>query len=268
MKTKPDVSLADVQAVYAGPEGDLWELVMGEQIHVGGLTASMDLAERAAVAPGTTGVDLCCCTGAGMRFLVRFRGVGRMVGVDATPRMVERGRRRCEAEGLAECIDFVLAEATATGLPEASADFIWGEDAWCYVAEKPALVAEAARLLRPGGTVAFTDWIEGPAGLSDAEADRFMAFMKFPSLAGLDDYRRWLEEAGLAVESAEVTGRFAPYMNLYMDMLQKQLAYDALKILGFDQALMESLAAEMVFLRDLAHAGKVAQGRFVARKPA
>ncbi len=49
MKTKPDVSLADVQAVYAGPEGDLWELVMGEQIHIGGLAASMDLAEAEAV---------------------------------------------------------------------------------------------------------------------------------------------------------------------------------------------------------------------------
>ena len=28
--------LAEVQAVYSGPEGNLWELIMGEQIHVGG----------------------------------------------------------------------------------------------------------------------------------------------------------------------------------------------------------------------------------------
>ena len=45
MKALPAVYLSDVQQVYTGPEDDLWELVMGEQIHIGGLTSSMDLAE-------------------------------------------------------------------------------------------------------------------------------------------------------------------------------------------------------------------------------
>ena len=43
MQTLSGVGLADVQAVYDGAEGDLWELVMGEQIHIGGLSASTDL---------------------------------------------------------------------------------------------------------------------------------------------------------------------------------------------------------------------------------
>ena len=117
MQTLSGVSLADVQAVYDGAEGDLWELVMGEQIHIGGLSASMDLAERARVAEGAERVDLCCCNGAGMRFLVRFRNVGHMTGVDATERIVERGRRRTEDEGLSDRIDFVLAEANSHARP-------------------------------------------------------------------------------------------------------------------------------------------------------
>ena len=36
MKTTTGIDLGHVQAVYDGPEGDLWELVMGEQIHIGG----------------------------------------------------------------------------------------------------------------------------------------------------------------------------------------------------------------------------------------
>ena len=35
------------------------------------------------------GGDLCCCNGAGMRFLVRFRNVERMVGVDATAAVIQ-----------------------------------------------------------------------------------------------------------------------------------------------------------------------------------
>ena len=100
MKNLSDVGLTDVQSVYSGPEGQLWELIMGQQIHIGGFRSSMDLAERAGIGAGMSGVDLCCCSGAGMRFLVRFRNVARMHGVDATPAMVELGRRRTEAEGL------------------------------------------------------------------------------------------------------------------------------------------------------------------------
>ena len=129
MKRLPGIEVKDVQAVYSGPEGLLWELLMGEQIHIGGLRSSMDLANRAGIEAGMRGVDLCCCTGAGMRFLVRFRGVGHMFGVDATAAMVEKGQRRCRDEGSSSRIEFKLAEATKTGLPSGEADFVWGEDA-------------------------------------------------------------------------------------------------------------------------------------------
>jgi hypothetical protein len=34
MKTTQGIGLKDVQGVYNGAEGDLWELVMGEQIQL------------------------------------------------------------------------------------------------------------------------------------------------------------------------------------------------------------------------------------------
>jgi ubiquinone/menaquinone biosynthesis C-methylase UbiE len=266
MKSLSNIDLRDVQAVYGGPEGDLWELVMGQQIHIGGLRSSMDLAEKAGIKPGTSGVDLCCCTGAGMRFLVRFRSVARMHGVDATPTVIERGRQRCQAEGLADRISFTLGDACQTGLPADAADFIWGEDAWCYVVDKKRLVAEAARLVKPGGTIAFTDWVLGPKSISDAEAERYLKFMKFANVLAIDDYKSLLMGEGCETLVAEDTGRFAPYVDLYLNMLNMQLAYDALRIIGFDMAMMESLGCEMSFMQDLAHAGKIAQGLFVARK--
>ena len=117
MKSATTIGLKDVQAVYGGPEGQLWELVMGQQIHIGGFQSSMDLAEKAGIGPGTAGVDLCCCNGAGMRFLVRFRNVARMHGVDATETVVELGRRRCQAEGLADRITFTLDDVCDSKLP-------------------------------------------------------------------------------------------------------------------------------------------------------
>jgi SAM-dependent methyltransferase len=266
MKTKDNIGLKEVQAVYSGPEGELWELIMGEQIHIGGFTSSMDLAEKAGIGPDMKGVDLCCCNGAGMRFLVRFRNVAWMEGVDATEKVVEQGIRRCEQEGLSDKIEFTLADVCDSGLSDASVDFIWGEDAWCYVVDKEKLISEAARIVKPAGIIAFTDWIEGSAGLTDAEAERFLNFMKFPNVKELEGYSNLLTTNGCEVVIAEDTGRFGPYVDLYLNMLNMQLTYDALKIIGFNSELMQSMGAEMVFMQELAHAGKIAQGLFIARK--
>ncbi|MEN6333992.1 MAG: methyltransferase domain-containing protein [Phycisphaerales bacterium] len=265
MKSVSGIGLKDVQGVYSGPEGRLWELIMGEQIHIGGLTSSMDLAEQAGIQAGSKGVDLCCCSGAGMRFLVRFRNVARMVGVDATKTMVELGTHRCQQAGLADRIQFALSDVCCSGLEVSSADFVWGEDAWCYVVDKNKLIAEAARIVRPGGVIAFTDWVEGK-GLSQPEADRFLRFMKFANLQSIGGYSDLLKAHGCDVLAAKDTGRFSPCIDLYLNMLGTQLTYDALQIIGFDQDMMKALAAEMAFAQQLAHAGKIVQGLFVARK--
>jgi ubiquinone/menaquinone biosynthesis C-methylase UbiE len=266
MKSIDGIGLSDVQQVYSGAEGDLWELLMGHQIHIGGFQSSMDLAERAGIAPDTKGVDLCCCNGAGMRFLLRFRNVAHMTGVDATVKVLERGRERSAEEGWDEKTTFVEAEVTATGLPDGAFDFVWGEDAWCYVADKPGLVAEAARLARHGGTIAFTDWVEGPAGLSDEEAARFLSFMKFPNVQDLDGYRGLLEANGCTVQSSVDTGRFPDHVDLYLKMVEMQLTSDALRLVGWDLMVLQALGGEMKFLQELAHANKIAQGLFLATK--
>jgi hypothetical protein len=52
MKSAPQIHLANVQAVYAGPEGQLWQLLMGDQIHIGGLQSSTELAACAGLSAG------------------------------------------------------------------------------------------------------------------------------------------------------------------------------------------------------------------------
>jgi ubiquinone/menaquinone biosynthesis C-methylase UbiE len=268
MQTATQIHLGDVQAVYSGPEGRLWELLMGEQIHIGGLQSSMDLAERAGLAEGWRGVDLCCASGAGVRFLLRFRKAAHMTGVDATAAMLSLARMRTPAEDFSDRVAFVEADACATGLDAGCFDFVWGEDAWCYVENKPQLITETVRLLKSSGTVAFTDWMEGPMPMTADEARRFLSFMKFPSILSLAEYVGQLRANGCEVRAALDTGRFPKYVPLYLDMIEKQLTYDALRIIGFDASLAEALIREMRFLQTLAETGKIIQGLIVARKSA
>ena len=111
VRSTDEVTVADVASFYGGPDVELLELVMGEQIHVGGLDATLDLARRAGIGSGQTGVDLCCCNGAGMRSLVRFCGVSAMTGVDISTKVIAQGQARCERDGVADRIRFVEADA-------------------------------------------------------------------------------------------------------------------------------------------------------------
>jgi len=134
-----------------------------------------------------------------------------------------------------------VADACHSGLPSDSADFVWSEDAWCYVADKPGLIAEAARIVRKGGVIAFTDWVEGPARLSDAEAQRFLGMMTFANVEDIAGYVRILSDSGCEVRVAEDTGRFASHFELYLNMIEMQLAYDVLRTVAFRTDLMETL---------------------------
>ena len=264
MKSITGVGLAEVTSLYGSVQGDFMQLIFGQQIHIGGMKASIDLADRAGITAGLGGVDLCCCNGAGMRFLVRSRGVASMVGVDATEAVVERGRRLTHEESLDDRIQFIHADACQSGLPSASADFVWSEDAWCYVADKQKLISEAARIVRPGGAIAFTDWVEGPAGLTDSEAQRFLGMMTFANVENIAGYVKLLSASGGDVSVAEDTGRFASHFDLYLNMIEMQLTYDVLRTLGFRTDLLQALTDGFRFLGELARAGKIAQARFVA----
>ncbi len=263
---RSNFTLKDVNAVYDGPEGMLWELIMGEQIHLGGFMSSKKLADQAGIQQGWKGLDLCSALGAGCRFLVKNYGVS-MCGLDGTQTMHRKAQERTRAEGLADKIELKLGDVTALPWSDKTFDFVWGEDAWCYVVDKEKLISEAARVLKPGGTLAFTDWIEGTTPLSPTEAQRINTFMKFPYMESVQGYNQLLEKAGLKAISAEVlTKEFGNYVDLYLRMLSEQLTYDALKIIGGNMELFQAMGGEMVFMSQAAHQGKIGQGRFLARK--
>jgi ubiquinone/menaquinone biosynthesis C-methylase UbiE len=263
---KIDVTLKDVNGVYSGPEGQLWEMIMGEQIHVGGFASSMALAQKAGIKEGQKVLDLCSALGAGLRFLVKnFKVQG--YGLDGTQHMVDEAVKRCRRDGMEGSIELKYGDVTAIPWPDATFDVVWGEDAWCYVTDKDKEIAEAARVLKKGGTIAFTDWVEGPKGLSDADAERINRFMKFPYMESQKGYEALLKKYGFTVKvSDDLTSDFADHIQLYIDMLTKQLTFDALRIIGWDMNMMQGMGGEMMFMLEKARAGNFGRTRLVATK--
>jgi predicted TPR repeat methyltransferase len=95
-------------------------------------------------------IDLGC--GTGLAASAFAKEVDRFIGVDLSPRMIERARAT-DLYAELEVAD-MLQGLRARG--DASADLILAADAMVYVAELAPIFAEAARVLASGGLFAFT----------------------------------------------------------------------------------------------------------------
>jgi ubiquinone/menaquinone biosynthesis C-methylase UbiE len=89
----------------------------------------------------------------------------QVVGVEASPEMREHAERATRAEN----VRFVQAYAQATGLPESTADIVTCSQAFHWM-EPTATLAEAARILRPGGVFAAYDYDWPPVVHPEVEA--------------------------------------------------------------------------------------------------
>jgi SAM-dependent methyltransferase len=261
---KLDVGIDGVNDVYDGPGGTLWEMLMGEQIHVGGATETDILAQKAGITASSVVLDVCSALGGPARHLARKFGC-RVVGLDATPTMHGEAERRNREAGLEGKVTCKLGNALDMPFRAGSFDVVWGQDAWCYVTDKARLVAECARVVRPGGVVAFTDWLEtGP--MSDERWAALNGFMVFPYLETLDGYVKLAEMAGLQVsEREDLSPDFARHIQGYYDALTN--GHRAAIVAAYGEDLYEGVKQGLTMWRDASAAGEVGRGRIVARKP-
>ena len=136
-------------ASYTGPKAlEAWQQ---EEIRWGVFQVPESEVGALPNVAGKDVVELGCGTAYFSAWLAR-RGA-RPVGVDVTPAQLDTARR-LEAEfGLG--MTFIQANAEETGLPDACCDLVlseYGASIWC---EPERWIAEAARLLRPGGELVF-----------------------------------------------------------------------------------------------------------------
>jgi SAM-dependent methyltransferase len=99
-------------------------------------------------------VELGCGTGATTRWLAERLGPGtEITGVDRSTGLIERAERLLASSRYREHIRFVVADASATGLPAESFDLVFAATLLEHTSQPASIVQEMARLARPGAQV-------------------------------------------------------------------------------------------------------------------
>lgn len=199
---------------------EAWGLLLGPELHYGVfaspdeplLTATNRLTERmaaaAAFSPDDEVLDVGCGTGAPACELARTHGV-RVVGITPSEVGVTAATARAADAGLADRASFVVADGMDNRRPDQSFDRVWVLESSHLMRDRAALVAECARVLRPGGRMVLCDIIRRRE-LDFHEVKRLrkpLALLRDvfgdARMEPLEEYARLCEASGLEVERSD-----------------------------------------------------------------
>ena len=239
------------------------ELFPYDQDHYGGLSANDALAERAAIGKHTRVVDFCAGLGGPARYLAHHYGAD-VTGIELTPTRVKGAAELTRLVGLQNSVRVIEGNVMRVPLPDDSVDVVVSQEALLHVPDKKRTLAEALRILKPGGRIAFTDWV-AHRPLSEADKKLMWQGMAVADLYNSQTYTELIKKVGFTVTSVEdLTADWGIILKQRLAMYKKlrEEAQQAGTPAGHD-AFYESY----VRFVDLVNEALLGGGRFAGEKP-
>jgi SAM-dependent methyltransferase len=178
-----------------------------DEFHIGGVAATGELLDRMNLEAGQSLLDLGSGIGGPARYAARRRGAS-VTGIDLTPGYVAVATELTRRTGLANEARFVVGSILDLPFADASFDAAMLLHVGMNVPDKPRLMAEAARVLRPGGVFGVYEVMRlmpgafsFPVPWSSAPETSFVA--------SPEDYRKAAGAAGFTVTAERQRGAFA-----------------------------------------------------------
>jgi len=193
------------QCCAAAYDHDAVRMLVGDTLHPGGAQLTERLGRILNLGPGARVLDVASGRGDGTLVLAARFGC-EVVGLDFGQRNVEAAIKEARKLGLADKVAFYCGDAERLPFADETFDAVVCECALCTFPDKPAAVAEFARVLKPGGWVGISDLTR--SGPLPRELEGVAAWIACVADARpVDDYRALLAGAGLAIGETEAHDR-------------------------------------------------------------
>lgn len=222
------------------------------------------LAELAGIKYASDVLDIGCGMGASSLYLAKHFHAST-TGITISPVQVEMANKAA-AESRLDC-KYLLMEAEAMIFQERQFDLLWSIESISHYHDRQKFFASAARLLKPGGTFALTDWFR-KEDLTPAEIHKFIEPIEhgmFVELQVMGDYQSFLTSNGLQVTHREILNKqCAKTWDISVEIIQHKSFWDLafqhgpqfIKYLKAFQAMRAGFGS-----------GNFVYGLFVAKRP-
>ena len=139
------------------------DLAPVDEFHIRGREATNELARWVDLQAGQRVLDVGCGLGGTARYLADAFQC-EVVGLDLTEEYCQVADRLSARVGLSERTSFEQGSALDIPFPDSEFDVVWTEHAQMNIADKAGFYGEMARVLKPGGQLAFHDVFAGEGG--------------------------------------------------------------------------------------------------------
>jgi ubiquinone/menaquinone biosynthesis C-methylase UbiE len=231
-----------------------------EVLHPGDLDTTRELAQCCRIGRATYVLDVAAGTGESACYLVTQFGA-RVVGIDASPRMVERATRKAAQRGLQ--VEFHQADAHRLPFADDTFDAVISECTLCLLDKQRALL-EMVRVAKPGAYVGMHDicWRDD----TPARLKQRLAEIEDERPETLSGWQQLFERAGLT--DIEVIDK-AALIPTWVKGIRKRLGFakqlrifiSVLRLWGW-RGLRDVLESERIFQSPF-----TGYGIIVGRKP-
>ena len=197
-----------------GPE--LYTALERDELPSAAVMASLGCGNPIAVAdlhPGERVLDL--GSGGGIDVLLSAKRVGptgRAIGLDMTDEMLTLARRNA-AEAGADNVEFLKGQIEAIPLPAESVDVVISNCVVNLAADKPSVLREIARVLRPGGRIGITDIVAEDHLTPEQRAERGSYVGCIAGALSFSEFEEGLKAVGLTGVSVTPTHPVADGMH-------------------------------------------------------
>ncbi|MBD3316588.1 MAG: methyltransferase domain-containing protein [Chitinivibrionales bacterium] len=140
-------------------------------------------------------LDIGAGYGGAARYLAKTFGC-HVVALNLSEKENERDREMNKAQGLDDKIEVLDASFEKIPAPDGSFDVVWSQDAILHSGERAKVMAEVARVLKPGGEFVFTDIMQ----VEDVDSEALQPVLDrihLDSLGSLSFYRKTLTDNGM-----------------------------------------------------------------------
>jgi len=205
-----DTSVAPSGSQHRNPARAARDLMTAVSMTVGRGPAARVVAELACLSSRDRVVDIGCGPGTAVR--IAARRCASVTGIDPAPEMLRLGRWITARQQPAN-VTFTVGRAEALPLPDASATVAWALSSVHHWPDLAAGLAEAARVLAPGGQILFAERLVRPGarghavhGLTRDQAGQLAAALEAAGFTGLSCQTRQAGHKTLLIITGALSG--------------------------------------------------------------